>query len=41
VFQAASLDEARSVAEGDPYSTSGVFARVEVFESLQVYPDEG
>ncbi|MAE96589.1 MAG: hypothetical protein CL910_18225 [Deltaproteobacteria bacterium] len=38
VFEAASLEEARAIAEGDPYSTSGVFGQVEVFESMQVFP---
>lgn len=40
VFDADSLEEATSTANGDPYSTSGVFATVEVFESLQVFPSD-
>ena len=40
VFDAETLEEAKAVANGDPYSTAGVFATVEVFESLQVFPSE-
>ena len=39
VFEAESLDAARAIAHADPYSTSGVFGEVEVFESLQVFPE--
>ena len=38
VFEADDLDAARAVAERDPYTTSGVFESVEVFESMQVFP---
>ncbi len=40
VFDAETLEEATSVANADPYAISGVFATVEVFESLQVFPSD-
>ncbi|MDJ0788308.1 MAG: YciI family protein [Myxococcota bacterium] len=39
VFEAENLEAAREIAHGDPYTTSGVFGDVEVFESLQVFPE--
>ncbi len=41
VFEAESLADAEAFANGDPYTTEGVFASVEVFESMQVAPSEG
>jgi uncharacterized protein YciI len=41
VFEADSLEDARAIADGDPYSTSGVFGQVDVFESMQVFPEAG
>jgi uncharacterized protein YciI len=38
VLEAADLAEARRIAESDPYFREGVFARVDVHESLQVFP---
>ena len=40
VFEAGSLEEAQAIAASDPYTKSGVFGQVEVFESLQVFPSE-
>ncbi|MBX3236674.1 MAG: hypothetical protein KF814_11015 [Nitrospiraceae bacterium] len=39
VIEAASLEEARAFADGDPYSVHGVFARVEVHPFEQVLPN--
>ena len=41
VFEAADLAEARSIAEGDPYLGEGVFERVVVHETRQVFPSAG
>ena len=38
VINAASLEEAKAFAAGDPYVTQGVFARHEVHPFMQVYP---
>lgn len=38
VIEAASLEEAKAFAAGDPYVTQGVFARYEVHPFMQVYP---
>lgn len=39
VFEAGDWDEARRLAEGDPYLVEGVFERVEVHETRQVLPE--
>lgn len=39
IFEAASLSEAKAIAAADPYTTTGVFASVEVFETVQVFPE--
>ena len=39
VFEAADLASARLIAESDPYAIEGVFASVEVRETLQVFPE--
>jgi len=41
VFAAPDLDEARRLAAADPYTREGVFESVEVFETLQVFPEPG
>jgi uncharacterized protein YciI len=41
VFEADDLATARASAERDPYFSEGVFARIEVHESLQVFPKNG
>ena len=38
VIEAASLEDAKAFAAGDPYVTQGVFARYEVHPFMQVYP---
>jgi len=38
VFEADDLASARAIAERDPYLTEGVFDRVDVHASLQVFP---
>lgn len=38
VFQADDLASARRFAESDPYTRRGVFERVQVFETRQVFP---
>ena len=38
IIEAASLEEAKAFAAGDPYVTQGVFARYEVHPFMQVYP---
>jgi uncharacterized protein YciI len=40
VFEAADLAAAQAVADTDPYAVEGVFASVEVRETLQVFPKE-
>ena len=40
VFEAANLAAAQVVAETDPYAVEGVFASVEVRETLQVFPKD-
>jgi uncharacterized protein YciI len=40
VFEAADLAAARAQAESDPYAVEGIFASVEVYETLQVFPKE-
>ena len=39
VFEADGWDDARAVAEGDPYLVEGVFESVEVSETRQVLPE--
>jgi uncharacterized protein YciI len=41
VFEARDLAAARAIAESDPYAVQGVFASLEVHETLQVFPEEG
>ena len=38
VFEAEDLASARAIAESDPYLVEGVFERLEVYESMQVFP---
>jgi len=38
LFNAESFEEARKIADSDPYWTEGVFEGMEVFESMQVLP---
>jgi uncharacterized protein YciI len=38
VFDAVDYAEARRIAESDPYLEQGVFERVDVFETRQVFP---
>ena len=38
VLEAASAEEARAIADRDPYTVGGVFASVEVHPFLQVLP---
>jgi hypothetical protein len=38
VLEAASLDEARSIAARDPYVVEGIFAEHEVYETKRVFP---
>lgn len=38
IFQAPNLGEARAVADADPYTVNGVFQSVDVFETVQVFP---
>jgi uncharacterized protein YciI len=38
VFEAPDLAAARAQAEGDPYVTEGVFARIELQETRAVFP---
>jgi len=40
VFEASDLAAAQAFAESDPYATEGVFASVEVRETIQVFPEE-
>ena len=40
VFEAADLAAAQAVAGTDPYAVEGVFASVEVWETLQVFPKD-
>ena len=40
IFEAADLAAAQAVAETDPYAVEGVFASVEVRETLQVFPKD-
>lgn len=39
VFDAESLEAARSFAAGDPYVVHGIFERWEVLASMQVFPE--
>ena len=39
VLEAANIEEARSIAEADPYRTKGVFAEIDVHPFIQVLPD--
>jgi uncharacterized protein YciI len=41
VFEADDLTAARAVAESDPYAEAGVFERLEVWETLAVFPKPG
>jgi uncharacterized protein YciI len=38
VFHADDLASARATAESDPYLAEGVFERIDVFETTQVFP---
>ncbi len=38
VFEAENLSSAQRFAENDPYTREGIFERVEVYETLQVFP---
>jgi hypothetical protein len=38
VLEAADLEEARAIAEADPYRTQGVFAEIDVHPFIQVIP---
>jgi uncharacterized protein YciI len=38
VFEAEDLATARRFAENDPYAREGIFERVQVFETRQVFP---
>jgi uncharacterized protein YciI len=38
ILEAADLASAREIAESDPYLTEGVFERVDVHESMVVFP---
>jgi uncharacterized protein YciI len=38
VFSADDFQQAKGIAESDPYLVEGVFESVEVFDSMQVYP---
>jgi len=40
VIEAADLDEAKRIAEADPYRRRGVFAQIDVHPFLQVLPAE-
>ena len=40
VFEAADLAAAQAFAETDPYAVEGVFASVEVRETLQMFPKD-
>jgi uncharacterized protein YciI len=40
LFEAHDLKAARAIAEADPYKLYGVFDSVEVFETLQVFPED-
>ena len=40
VFSADDFDAARAIANADPYLELGVFERVEVFETKQVFPSD-
>ena len=39
ILKAETLEDARTIANGDPYLTEGVFEKVEVFETLPVFPE--
>ena len=39
VLEAADLEEARAIAEADPYRTKGVFAEIDVHPFMQVIPN--
>ena len=38
IIEAASLEEAKAFAAGDPYVTQGVFARYEIHPFMKVFP---
>jgi uncharacterized protein YciI len=38
VLEAASLTEAKQIAESDPYRVRGIFSGIEVFETKVVFP---
>ena len=40
VFEATDLAAAQALAEADPYAVEGVFASIEVRETLQVFPKD-
>ena len=39
IIEADSLDEARQIAQEDPYTVHGIFERVEVHPFTQILPD--
>ncbi len=39
VIDAENLEEARAIADRDPYVTTGVFASYELSETMQVFPE--
>ena len=41
VLHADDLASARTIAERDPYLVEGIFERIEVHESMQVFPKSG
>lgn len=41
VFEADDLEAARRFAESDPYLREGVFDRIDVYETRQVFPTQG
>jgi hypothetical protein len=38
IFEAEDLATAKELAKNDPYTSEGVFERVDVYESMQVFP---
>ncbi len=41
VFEAKDLATAQRFAENDPYARAGIFERVQVYETRQVFPAQG
>ena len=40
ILKAEDLEAAGAIAHGDPYLTEGVFAELEVFETVAVFPED-